>query len=103
MHICSKTPICTINHVALHFLHIFTLIPHEHMKYMMQETNFFSTPLSQAVTQHVYTSVSHSLTLRLSVCLSAANTICHCRLCAYESVWPSICSIRQSIPLVFDS
>ena len=36
----------------------------------------------------------------LSVCF---NTICHCRLCSSVSVWPSICSIRQSIPFVFDS
>ena len=51
---------------------------------------------SMSVCLSVSQSVSHSLTLCLSVCF---NTICHYRL----SVWPSICSIRQSIPLVFDS
>lgn len=63
---------------------------------LMQESQF----LSWAVTQHVCQPFFDLVPVRLSVCF---NTICHCRLCACLSVCSSICSIRQSIPLVFDS
>lgn len=48
--------------------------------------------------------VCQSLSDLAPVCLSVCfNTIRHCRLCACLSVWPSICSIRQSILFGFDS
>lgn len=85
------------HHASLKFLHI--------VKVMLQTYNAgnpASVPLSLWQWHSIY--ACQSLSDLAPVCLSVCfNAICHCRLCACLSVWPSICSIRQSIPFVFDS
>lgn len=81
-------------------------IPPHSQTHVLDQTynagNPVSVPLGLWQWHSMY--VCQSLSDLAPVCLSVCfNTICHCRLCACLSVWPSICSIRQSILFVFDS
>lgn len=95
--ICMQKYIyCKVSYCYAPFLQISTPMLQVKDNNLLQE----SQSLSWAVTQHVCQPFFDLVPVRLSACF---NTICHCRLCACLSVCSSICSIRQSIPLVFDS